>query len=131
MTYPIYWQRIYKLLLILIIPSACAGTGLAYDHGDHVAVFASNSDDTVDEASRLLGLDPELVFELNLPDGNPERLSTPLPCPTTLRTALRMHADLLNHPDKHALEALASCAGSKVSLDALIEKHLLNLSTMA
>ena len=91
-----------------------SGTGLAYETGDHLAVCPQNSDETVAAAAALLGVDLDAVLEVTLPPGNPERLSEPFPCPTTVRTALQQHASLLHHPDKHALEALAACATSEV-----------------
>jgi sulfite reductase alpha subunit-like flavoprotein len=89
-----------------------AGTGLTYEHGDHVAVYVQNSPDTVAAAVKALGWDPAASFSLSIPPGNPEMLPPPFSGPITVTEALRQHVEVLQHPDKSALLALASCAAS-------------------
>jgi sulfite reductase alpha subunit-like flavoprotein len=87
-----------------------AGTGLAYEHGDHIAVYVHNSPETVAAAVTALGWDPATAFSLSIPPENPEMLPPPFPGPITITEALRHHVELLQHPDKAALAVLASCA---------------------
>ncbi|PRW59852.1 NADPH-cytochrome P450 reductase [Chlorella sorokiniana] len=88
-----------------------AGCKATYDAGDHVAVFAENSDAVVSAAAAALGLPLNYCFRLSLPSPNKHSLPEPAVAgPLTLRCALARYADLLSAPNKAALLALAACA---------------------
>ena len=103
-----------------------SGTGISYQHGDHVGVFAENMLPVVQRAAACLKLPLDHSFTLSMPDDAPAFLTQPFPTPCTLGTALSRYADLLNPPRKIALAALAS-----VATDAAEKAQLEHLSSSA
>jgi NADPH-ferrihemoprotein reductase len=95
---------------------------MSYEHGDHIAVYPRNNPGVIEAACKALRWDADAVFTLSVPADNPEMLPAPFACPTTVRLALTHHCELLQHPDKAALQLLATCASDSAQAARL--RHL-------
>lgn len=83
-----------------------SNTGITYQHGDHLGVFAENALPVVQRAAGCLGgLPLDHAFTLSSPPDAPASLAQPFPTPCTLETALTHYADVLTPPRKSALAA--------------------------
>lgn len=84
-----------------------------YEAGDHVGLFCENAPGIVEEAGRILGMPLDTVFNLQLPDGNPEELTQPFPGPVSLRSALAKYVDLWAPARKTCFPSLAASASDE------------------
>ena len=65
-----------------------SGTGISYQHGDHLGVFAKNMFPVVQRVATSLKIATDHSFTLSMPDDAPASLTQPFPTPCTLGTAL-------------------------------------------
>ncbi|DBA86516.1 TPA: hypothetical protein ACH3X2_005492 [Trebouxia sp. C0005] len=89
------------------------GSEVQYEAGDHVGLFCENGPGIVEDAGRILGMPLDTVFNLQLPDGNPNELMPPFPGPVSLRSALARYADLWAPARKACFPALAASASDE------------------
>ncbi|PNH07830.1 NADPH--cytochrome P450 reductase 1 [Tetrabaena socialis] len=100
-----------------------SGSGISYEAGDHVAIYARNSEAVVQQVADLLGFDLAALIKMSLPsDGSGDNgsLPPPLPGPISVRTALSYFADVLSSPHREALAALSTFAADREEAARLV-----------
>lgn len=70
------------------------GSGITYQHGDHVGVWPSNSELEVDRLLLALGLYDKKDKVINIDSLDPALAKVPFPVPTTYATVLRHYIDI-------------------------------------
>lgn len=103
------------------------GSGVTYETGDHIALYAQNTDAVVSEVASLLGYDLDAVITLQLPDATDvgpgsaaaADLAQPFPGPLQMRIALGYFADVLSSPHREALAALSTFASDRDEAERL------------
>eukprot|EP00842_Homolaphlyctis_polyrhiza_P002148 jgi/Hompol1/2934/HPOL_003059-RA len=88
------------------------GSGLTYQTGDHVGVYAENSPVEVERLAAALNItDLDRVIDLVAnPDSHTPGAKKPFPTPCTLRAALTSYVDLSHLPKQFHLEVLGKYA---------------------
>ncbi len=90
-------------------------SAITYETGDHIAIYAQNSEAVVNRVAELLGFDLDALVTLRVPS-DPTAASSlppPLPGPLRIRTALSYFADVLSSPHREALYALSTFAADR------------------
>ncbi|GLI60603.1 hypothetical protein VaNZ11_002776 [Volvox africanus] len=94
-----------------------SGSGITYEAGDHIALYAQNSEAVVKLVADLLCFDLDALIVLSVPKaasiGSNGDLQPPFPGPVSIRTALSYFADLLSSPHRDALLALSTFAADR------------------
>lgn len=75
-------------------------------HPCDAGLYCENSPDIVEEAGRILGMPMDTVFNLLLPDGNPDELAPPFPGQHCLSSSLMFAASDLHSSPPAALPSL-------------------------
>lgn len=70
------------------------GSGITYQHGDHVGVWPSNPDVEVERLLCVLGLGHKNDTVINIDSLDPALAKVPFPVPTTYSTVLRHYIDI-------------------------------------
>ncbi|EFJ44966.1 hypothetical protein VOLCADRAFT_76078 [Volvox carteri f. nagariensis] len=96
------------------------GSGISYEAGDHIALYAQNGEAAVKAVADLLGFDLDARIVLSMPrstssgdSGRSSDLPPPFPGPISIRTALSYFADVLSSPHRDALLALSTFAADR------------------
>lgn len=86
------------------------GSGISYQHGDHVAVWANNPDRDVERILGVLGLSEKRNTVIEVESLDPTLAKVPFPVPTTYEAVFRHYLDISAHASRQALNMLASYA---------------------
>ncbi len=70
------------------------GSGIAYQHGDHVGVWPSNAELEVERLLCALGLHNKRDTVIGIESLDPALAKVPFPVPTTYGTVLRHYIDI-------------------------------------
>ncbi|KAF8319060.1 cytochrome P450 oxidoreductase [Clavulina sp. PMI_390] len=86
------------------------GSGMTYQHGDHVGVWPTNPDVEVDRLLLALGLWDKKDKAVTVESLDPALAKVPFPTPTTFDTILRHYIDITAVVGRQALNALSKYA---------------------
>lgn len=86
------------------------GSGITYQHGDHVGVWPSNPDVEVDRMLCVLGLYGKKDAVINIDSLDPALAKVPFPVPTTYATVLRHYIDICAVAGRQMLGVLSKYA---------------------
>ncbi|KAF8895295.1 putative cytochrome P450 oxidoreductase [Infundibulicybe gibba] len=100
------------------------GSGITYQHGDHVGVWPSNPDVEVDRLLCALGLYDKKDQVIGIESLDPALAKVPFPVPTTYATVLRHYIDISAVAGRQMLGTLSKFAPSPEA-----EVFLKNLNT--
>ncbi|KAG6854679.1 hypothetical protein C0991_003328 [Blastosporella zonata] len=100
------------------------GSGITYQHGDHVGVWPSNPDVEVDRLLCTLGLMDKKDNVIGIESLDPALAKVPFPVPTTYATVLRHYIDISAVAGRQILGAL-----SKFAPNPQAEEFMKNLNT--
>ena len=88
------------------------GSGINYQHGDHVGIWPSNPDVEVDRLLCALGLYDKKDTVINVESLDPALAKVPFPVPTTYLTVLRHYVDVMAVASRQFLGAFVKYAPS-------------------
>ena len=100
------------------------GSGITYQHGDHVGVWPSNPDLEVERLLCALGLSEKRDTVIGIESLDPALAKVPFPVPTTYGTVLRHYIDISAVAGRQILGVLAKFAPTPSA-----EAYLRNLNT--
>jgi NADPH-ferrihemoprotein reductase len=86
------------------------GSGITYQHGDHVGVWPSNPDVEVERLLCALGLSEKRDVVIGIESLDPALAKVPFPVPTTYATVLRHYIDISAVAGRQILGVLAKFA---------------------
>jgi NADPH-ferrihemoprotein reductase len=97
------------------------GSGITYQHGDHVGLWPSNAELEVDRLLLALGLYEKKDKIINIDSLDPALAKVPFPVPTTYATALRHYIDISAPAGRQMLGTFAKFAPSPEAEAAIKE----------
>ncbi|KAJ7644315.1 putative cytochrome P450 oxidoreductase [Roridomyces roridus] len=96
------------------------GSGMTYQHGDHVGVWPSNPDIEVERLLCVLGLSDKRDTVIGIESLDPALAKVPFPVPTTYATVLRHYLDISAVVGRQMLGNLTKFAPSREAQDLLV-----------
>ncbi|KAK7464708.1 hypothetical protein VKT23_005914 [Stygiomarasmius scandens] len=100
------------------------GSGITYQHGDHVGVWPTNAELEVDRLLCALGLWDKKDTVINIESLDPALAKVPFPVPTTYATVLRHYIDISGLAGRQMLGTFAKFAPNPEA-----EAYMKNLNT--
>lgn len=97
-----------------------SGSGITYQHGDHLAVWPSNPEPQVERFLAVLGLWEKRHTVINVKSLDPQLAKVPFPVPTTYEAVARYYLDIDAHASRQALASFAQFAPNEVARDELV-----------
>ncbi|WFD44836.1 NADPH--hemoprotein reductase [Malassezia psittaci] len=110
------------------------GSGLTYQHGDHLAVWPVNPESQVDRMLAVLGLLEKRHTVVSIKSLDPALAKVPFPQPTTYEAIFRYYLDINAHASRQALAAFVAFApniAAREKLEKLSKDKDLFLSQIA
>ncbi|TKY86501.1 hypothetical protein EX895_004650 [Sporisorium graminicola] len=104
------------------------GSGISYQHGDHIAVWAHNPEQEVDRVLAVLGLLDKRTTVIDVESLDPTLAKVPFPVPTTYEAVFRHYIDISSHASRQTLNNFAKFAPSP-EIQAKLEKVCANKET--
>ncbi|KAJ7725377.1 putative cytochrome P450 oxidoreductase [Mycena metata] len=95
------------------------GSGITYQHGDHVGVWPSNPDLEVDRLLYTLGLFDKKDNVIGIESLDPALAKVPFPVPTTYATVLRHYIDISAVAGRQILGSLSKFAPNPEAEEAM------------
>ncbi len=86
------------------------GSGITYQHGDHVGVWPSNPDVEIDRLLCVLGLEHKRDTVIGIESLDPALAKVPFPVPTTYEAVLRHYLDICAVTGRQILGTLSKFA---------------------
>lgn len=88
------------------------GSGISYQHGDHLAVWAHNPELEVERMLAVLGLLDKRNTVIDVESLDPTLAKVPFPVPTTYEAVFRHYLDISAHASRQTLNTFAKFAPS-------------------
>lgn len=86
------------------------GSGVTYQHGDHLAVWANNADHEVARLTHILGLANKESKKVDVKSLDPTLAKVPFPTPTTYEAVLKYYLDIGAKAGRQSLAAFTKFA---------------------
>ena len=95
------------------------GSGMTYQHGDHVGVWPSNPDEEVDRVVAVLGLQDRRQTVVAIESLDPALAKVPFPTPATYDAIIRHYIDISAVASRQTVAFLARYAPTEVARERM------------